>query len=536
MSEAPAPAAPPAFLSGGGALGALIRAFDWSATPLGPTDRWPVPLRTALGILLTSNHPVFIFWGPQATCLYNDAYARSLGPEKHPSILGTPGRLAWPEIWHIIGPQIDQVMAGGEATWHENHLVPILRRGTLENVYWTYSYSPIRDDTAAAGVGGVLVLCTETTGQVLAAKKLEEAESRWRSWFDQAPGFMTILRGPEHVFEFANPTYYELLGRSDIIGRRVRDAAPWAVEQGFIDLLDRVYRSGTAFIARAAPIRIPGRGDPSDAPRYLDFVYQPMRDERGEVTGVFVLGSDVTERKLADQRRDEFLATLAHELRNPLAPIANAVQLLKLARGDAATVGEATDLIDRQLAHLVRLIDDLLDSVRVNRGRIELQTAEVPLGDVVQGALEMAASHLERGAHRLELRLAQERVPLVADRVRLAQVFSNRLINACKYSDAGTPIVVSSEREGDARVLVRVEDRGVGISAQNLERIFEMFSQVGPSINRSQGGLGVGLALARGLVELHGGTLTAYSAGEGEGSVFEVRLPIAPQDRGDASA
>ncbi len=527
MGDALATSATLSFLAGGGEAGALIRGFDWAATPLGPPEQWSVPLRTALGILLTTNHPVFIFWGQDATCLYNDAYARSLGPEKHPAILGSPGREAWPEIWDIIHPQIEQVMAGGDSTWHENQLVPILRRGAIENVYWTYSYSPIRDEDAPNAVGGVLVLCTETTGQVLAAKQLEVAEARWRSCFEQAPGFMTILKGPEHIFEFANPAYFELIDRDDVIGRSVSEAIPWAEEQGFIDLLDDVYRTGVTFIARAAHVVIPDRGERQGASRYLDFVYQPMRGDQGEVTGIFVLGFDVTERKLAEQRRDDFVVTLAHELRNPLAPISHAVAILELRPDDAEAVGEATRLIERQVGHLVRLIDDLLDSVRVNRGRFELQTADVMLGDVIASALEMSAFHIERGRHQLVLRGTDEPVSLVADRDRLAQVFSNLLINACKYSDPGTPITVSCERGGEAQVCVRIEDRGIGISAQNLERIFEMFSQVGRSLNRSQGGLGVGLALARGLIDLHGGQLVAHSDGEGMGSVFEVRLPIA---------
>ncbi len=127
------------FLAGGGDMGALIRAFPWSESVLGAPEYWPSGLRTSLRILLTTQHPVFIFWGAELTCFYNDAYSRSLGPEKHPSILGLPGKQAWPEIWQIIGPQIDQVMRGDTATWHENQLVPIIRHGALQDVYWTYS-------------------------------------------------------------------------------------------------------------------------------------------------------------------------------------------------------------------------------------------------------------------------------------------------------------------------------------------------------------------------------------------------------------
>ena len=161
----------PAFLRGGGAMGGLIRAHDWGATSLGPPATWPQSLRLVVRLMLDTHHPMFIFWGPDSICLYNDGYSTSLGPELHPAMLGAPGAKAWADIWPVIGPQIHQVMAGGEATWHQDHLIPIHRHGRREEVYWTYSYSPIADETAAGGIGGVLVICTETTARVLAEQR-----------------------------------------------------------------------------------------------------------------------------------------------------------------------------------------------------------------------------------------------------------------------------------------------------------------------------------------------------------------------------
>ena len=163
---------PQMFLENGGDMGARMRAFAWDQHPMGPLREWPTPLRTTLRILLTTQHPMFIFWGSEHHCFYNDAYARSLGPEKHPSMLGAKALDKWEEIWDVIGPQIRDVMAGNGSTWHENHLVPIYRHGRQEAVYWTYSFSPIDDATTATGVGGVLVVCTETTDQVLAKRRL----------------------------------------------------------------------------------------------------------------------------------------------------------------------------------------------------------------------------------------------------------------------------------------------------------------------------------------------------------------------------
>ena len=175
------------FLAGGGTMGARIRAFPWAHTPLGEPPFWPQGLRTAVRVMLTTQHPMFIFWGREHTCLYNDAYSRSLGPEKHPAILGAPGKQSWEEIWPIIGPQIEHVMRGDGATWHENQLVPIIRHGELQDVYWTYSYSPIDEPQFPGGVGGVLVICTETTAQVLAERRhafLVELDDALRSQRD----------------------------------------------------------------------------------------------------------------------------------------------------------------------------------------------------------------------------------------------------------------------------------------------------------------------------------------------------------------
>ncbi|HEY6924166.1 MAG TPA: PAS domain-containing protein [Steroidobacteraceae bacterium] len=166
-----------AFLSGGGEMGALMRSIDWTTSTLGDPPDWPQALRTAVRVILNTRHPMYIWWGRDLACLYNDAYRQSIGPERHPGSLGQPGRQVWDEIWPIIGPQIDQVMTGRGATWHENALVPITRNGRREDVYWTYSYSPIDDETAPHGVGGVLVVCTETTQAVMAERRrIEEVE------------------------------------------------------------------------------------------------------------------------------------------------------------------------------------------------------------------------------------------------------------------------------------------------------------------------------------------------------------------------
>jgi len=184
---------PAAFLTSGGAMGALMRAHDWAKTPLGLPAEWPQSLRTTVRLALSTHHPVFIFWGPELTCLYNDAYGRSLGPERHPWALGRPAREVWEETWPIMGPQIEQVMAGSGATWHEDHLVPVTRHGQRENVWWTYSYSPIDDDDAPGGVGGVLLLCRDVSEEHRARSALREREAGFRAVFDSGLLGLTVF-------------------------------------------------------------------------------------------------------------------------------------------------------------------------------------------------------------------------------------------------------------------------------------------------------------------------------------------------------
>jgi two-component system, sensor histidine kinase len=230
--------------------------------------------------------------------------------------------------------------------------------------------------------------------------------------------------------------------------------------------------------------------------------------------------------RLADRRKDEFLATLAHELRNPLAPISNGLMLLRMAGNDAAIAKNAREIMERQLGQMVRLVDDLIDVSRISTGRLGIKKERVELQAVVHNAVEIVASFIEKRGHALRIELPTEPVWIDADPTRLAQVFSNLLNNAAKYTDQGGRITFHAELDG-AGVRVRVTDNGIGIPAEMLTHIFDMFAQVDQSLERSQAGLGVGLTLARRLVELHGGTLEARSAGSGQGSSFEIRLPLA---------
>jgi signal transduction histidine kinase/BarA-like signal transduction histidine kinase len=847
------------FLSGEGEMGALMRAKDWAQTPLGPPDQWPEILKTSLRLVLTSNHPMFIWWSVELVQFYNDAYRRTMGPERHPDALGQPGRVCWREIWHIIGPQIQSVMAGGPATWHENQLVPVTRHGRREDVWWTYGYSPIQD---TAGVHGVLVVCNDVTaeheanealkrlnqelteevrrrklvekrqalqltigdalrgltdaneiaktafkllGEYLGVSRINYAEidegkgifrisnawqqkgllnltgfagtlsefgpaiiaslrkghvvtvqdiredrrtaahessyahlgtraflimpimkdnrlvsvmalhqttphewepshipliedvaervwnamgharsqaqqahaeqaltqerqaesERLRLLFQQAPGFMAILREPHHVFEFANSAYMRLVGERKLLGLTARDALPEIEGQGFFELLDQVYTSGEPYSANDVPLSVQHLGEIIATQAYVDFVYQPIFDAKGGVSGIFVEGIDTTERhvakqaleasqerlkegllaarmaiwdwdlqtgqvsfsdnaqavfggdwsnvadvwksihpddldemhkarnaavaicgdyecvvrlvrpsdekvqwlqvcgkvlrgkdgiarairgvsidvtalkqaelalKDADRRKDEFLAMLAHELRNPLAPISSAAQLLKVAPNDQKRVVQTSGIIARQVEHMTSLINDLLDVSRVTTGLVTLDTFQLDIRQIIKESIEQVSPFIEARGHRLMVEDFSTLGLVMGDRKRLVQVITNLLQNAAKYTPEKGSITLSVESVAN-EIAISVQDNGAGIDIALLPHVFELFTQAKRTSDRSQGGLGLGLALVKSLVALHGGRVTASSDGIGRGSTFTAYLPTfdAPTDTG----
>lgn len=952
--------------AGNGKVCALLRAYDWSASPLGYPPKWDNSLRTVVSLMLDSKFPMFVAWGKDLSLLYNDAYVDILG-EKHPWALGQRFGDIWPEIWQEISPLIDRALAG-EATYYKNLQLTMMRKGHEEKAWFTFSYSPVRDESGA--VAGMFCAVTETTDQVNAQRRqafqLEMADRlrgiaqpeeiigaaakllgqflgvarvgyaqidqrekaismlcdwtdgsvaslvgrtiwlerfgapvidalrsgkslrvediaadnrsaphakiyaaigarsivvvplikqerltallsitasaprRWddeevalaedvaeRTWaalerahadasrrraeealnkqlaaeseklrilFEQAPSFMAVTRGPEHVFELANAAYMKLTGPREVLGKTVREAFPEVAGQGFFELLDEVYATGKPFFAHEAPLLMQQSPDAAPVERFLDFIYQPIIEQNGSISGIFIEGYDVTERKLAaralqesearlrqlantiphlawmanpdgwihwyndrwyeytgttpeqmqgwgwedvhdptvlpavlkmwgrsiesaepfemtfplrgadgeyrpfftrvaplrdssgrivqwfgtntdvsplekaqkalresqerlneglsagrmvvwdwdlatgkiqasanskevfgtvwtdyknrresvhpedrhlieqavnealagrgqyhqvvrvirpdngkivwsevrgkvkrdacgkpvsisgislditerkraeeellqaDRRKDEFLAMLAHELRNPLAPISTAAQLLKFAQLDERRIRETSEIISRQAQHMSSLIDDLLDVSRVTRGLIVLERECVDMKVIASEAVEQVRPLVRARHHRIAVHMPPEPIWVQGDRTRLVQIIANLLNNAAKYTPDGGEIELRLEAEG-SRVECRVRDNGIGISADLLPHVFELFAQGQRSPDRSQGGLGLGLALVNSLVELHGGSIAAYSEGAGCGSEFTVSLPrllAHPEARADS--
>ena len=431
---------------------------------------------------------------------------------------------------------------------HEVLLVPFYDGSTPVGTVWVVSHSEAKcfdpeDFRLLTGITRFAAAAVQTVGLVSRLRDVTATSERdllatrhdlrmLAQWFEQAPGFVALTRGPRHVFEMVNRAFAALTGRENLVGRPVLEALPEVRDQRLEPLLDTVYRTGQPYVGREMKLSFRPHSDGPAVEKYVDFIYQPVFTDDGAVAGIFVQGHDCTERRLAlerltevDQRKDEFLATLSHELRSPLGVLSSAVHLLKRLRSDGSTPpANVIEIMGRQTAQLAALVDDMTDMAGIRSGKLELRTERLVMQEVVSRAVEHCGAQLEDRQHRLVLCLPEEPVALQGDGVRLTQVVTNLLNNAVKYTDAGGTIGVAVAAADDT-VEVRVTDTGIGMSAHQLPRVFDMFMQAAPAEQAVYRGLGIGLALVRRFVELHGGSVVARSDGPGRGSEFVVRLP-----------
>jgi signal transduction histidine kinase/ActR/RegA family two-component response regulator len=357
---------------------------------------------------------------------------------------------------------------------------------------------------------------------------LRDREERYRTLFDAMDEGYCIIevlfdaqkQPVDYRFIEVNGSFERQAGMHDVIGKRMLEFVP-AIESHWLQNYGKVAVTGEG-------IRF--SGEYKGLNRYFD-VYA-FRANGWPERHVAVLFADVTQRTLAEQalreadrRKDEFLAMLAHELRNPLAAIRNAVQILLQKEGDAQTVRSAAAILERQVGHMVRQVDDLLDVSRISRDKIELRKERVELAPIVNDALETVRPLCESLRHEIQVTLPANPLFITGDRIRLAQIVGNLLNNACKFTDKGGRIWLTVE-EMDDQAVIRVRDTGIGLAADQLGPIFELFAQVDHSLERARDGLGLGLTLVKKLVEMHNGTVEARSAGPGRGSEFVVRLPL----------
>jgi PAS domain S-box-containing protein len=638
-----------------------------------------------------------------------------------------PARLLRDSLETVLRTRRQDVLA------HIPYRVARVPGGEPEERVWSATHTPILDDegevelilqhtqdvTAVADVSQAATVLDRASRVQLELGRLEARVDNLRAMFDQAPGFVAFLEGPEHRFALTNRAYDRMIGGRSVLGRTVREALPDVVGQGYIELLDRVFASGEPYVGRSMKLELVHPVSGARDATYLDFLYQPVLGADGTTRGIVIQGHDVTEQQRALQRqqfmtrasehasvavddldealrkiaesavqgfadwafidlyegetsrriahahsdaaakdlavgllqypspnrlpsthplhdlpsgaqlvaeltdamidgiarspeharllraasfrsvlsvplwqgdrlfgmiafssttrafteedrammvelgriaaiaidharlskeraallaseqeareraegantaKDEFLAMLGHELRNPLAPILTAVQLLRL-RGETSSAREQA-IIERQANHLVRLLDDLLDVSRIARGKIELRKETLEIAVAAAKAVEIASPLLDHKGHQLAIEIPTRGLRVFGDEARLSQVIANLLTNAARYTTPGGLVRLSATRE-KSEIVIRVRDNGIGIAAEMLPKIFELFVQAPQAPDRAEGGLGLGLTLVRRLVELHGGTVTATSGGLGQGTELMVRLPAIAGD------
>jgi PAS domain S-box-containing protein len=367
-----------------------------------------------------------------------------------------------------------------------------------------------------------------------AQAELRDSEERYRTLFESIDEGVCIIEvlfddaGTPYDYRFLemNQAFVEHTGLADAVGKTVLEMVP-GHDQHWFKIYGKVARTGEAIrfeneahaMGRWYDVYATRVGS-SDS-RKVALLFADISARKRAEAELRRLAADLTD---ADRRKTEFLATLAHELRNPLAPLRSGLQVLRLSAADPAATARVLEVMERQLGHMVELVDDLLDVARITRGQVGLKQARIDLKDVLDAAIETAMPVIEEHCHRLQLQVAAEPMPLCGDATRLTQVVNNLLNNAAKYTPRGGAITLAARRER-SELVISVADDGVGIAPESLEEVFGLFNQVGRERGRSQGGLGIGLSLVRSMVELHGGSVTAASAGLRQGSIFTVRLP-----------
>ena len=565
------------FCSESGEMVERLRSHDWQSSALGAPSSWPESLRVVLGVCFDSHFPIAVWWGPDLIQFYNDDYRPILGATKHPAAFGRAARESWPDIWPTIGPMVEQVMTQGEAVRGDDMYLALDRNGYSEACYFTFSYSPIRDINGK--IVGMFTAAVETTARVFA----ERRQAFQLRLADRLRGLST----PDDITAAATELLGKYLNVSRTFYAEIDDAtdtfnvpAKWIAVSNLPDLpasgrieafspaLLKSLRAGMPFVVddiytdkRVAPyaptyaalnvhsvvivplvksgrLRAtfnvtetgPRRWAPDDISVVIDVAERTWDAiERARAEEALRIENDNTKRieaalRNADRRKDDFLAMLAHELRNPLAPISAAADLLSFARLDEARIKKTSGIISRQVAHMAGLVDDLLDVSRVTRGLTTLEKVELSARHIVSDAVEQVRPLLAARRHHLSVRQPSGAALILGDRKRLVQVMSNLLNNAAKYTPEGGSITLKVEIQNE-HILFSVADNGIGMEPELVERAFELFTQAERTADRSQGGLGIGLALVKSLVELHGGTVSGHSNGLGAGSEFIIRLP-----------
>jgi signal transduction histidine kinase len=575
------------FLLGGGEMGERMRQRDWSYTPLGPAESWPLSLKTSISIMLASRFAMVVAWGPEFRFFYNDRYRPVLGSSKHPGALGTPSKEIFPEAWPFIGPLFESTRLG-EAVALDDVLIPLDRNGYLENCYFTLSYSPIRDESG--GVGGMLAVVAETTERLENERRLATLRELARHAGD--------VQTPQQAREKAMATLaanpidipFSLLYLVHDDGRRARLAsstgnteespahpsvidltvrgALWPLAEAvenrqLLVLQDLQSRFGTlpggpypepTHSAVIAPLLRPGQLKPDGI---LIFGVSPRRAFDDSYRGFFELAADhiltsirnalayQEERQRAqalaelDRAKTEFFSNVSHEFRTPLTLMLGPLEELlgQPAHSVSTDIREHVELAHRNSLRLLKLVNTLLDFSRIEAGRAEAVYEQVDLSPITAELASVFRSAMEKAGLQFLVNCPPIDQPVFVDREMWEKIVFNLLSNAFKFTFEGEVEVGLRPVSAD-RIELFVRDTGTGIPPEDLPHLFERFHRVRQARGRTHEGTGIGLALVQELVRLHGGTVGVESKPD-EGSTFYVRLPHGsahlPQDRIGAS-
>jgi PAS domain S-box-containing protein len=631
------------FLKGGGEMGELTRSFDWSNTSVGDFEKWPKSLRTIVSIILTSRFPMFLWWGDGLIQFYNDAYRPSLGNTgKHPAALGQNAVDCWPEIWPVIYPLIQKVLAG-ESVWSEDQLIPIYRNGRLEDVYWTFSYSPVHNDDGK--INGVLVVCNESTEKVLDYAKLAESERNLRNVILQSPVAMCILRGPSFIIQIANEKVLELWGvTAEVIGRPLFEGVPTASGQGFEQLLEHVFLTGESFSASGLQFQLLRKGKMEKI--YVNLLYEALRESDSTISGVFAIAIEITEEiairhkiELAEERarlaidasgigtfdmdmttndiitsyrfdkifgcnntkpadyyptliypedqkirdrayeilehtgklyyecriiredkslkwirvegtiykdetgkplrligivaditdmkylikqKDDFIGVASHELKTPVTTIKAYTQILEemlKAKGEPPEL-PMVKKVEKQVDKLATLINNMLDATKMVSGRLEYNYSNFNFDDFIKETVSELQLTVNK---KIELELSANNSHVRADKEKIAQVISNLLNNANKFAPRTKKIIVRTFTK-EKCIYCEIQDFGIGVSEENIDKIFQQFYRTNNNSKNTYPGIGLGLYISSEIIKREGGKMWATSK-VGEGSTFSFSLP-----------
>lgn len=582
------PTTNPDVFSGGGEVGLLMSALDWTATPLGPVTDWPQSLRTAVSICLASRFPIVIYWGPEYVTLYNDAYSQILA-KKHPWGLGRPAREVWAEIWPVIGPMLDGVTSTAQATWSDDLLLILERRGYAEECYFCFSFSPVRAE--GGGVAGVFTAVAETTGRVLAERRLSTlrdlaAHSAHAKTAGEACGVAAANMAANNAdIPFAMIYLLDAGGMSvslagsaglesnAAIGPRLLLAEDW-LQSGW-PFQEVMSTNQTVLVqdVEARFGRLPGGPWPESAHAalvlpigsaaqkqlagFLIAGASPRRELDDDYRSYFALTAGLVATAVAnarayeeERRRAEALADLdrsktafftnvSHEFRTPLTLMLGPAEDL-LADSQAALKPdqrEKLEMVRRNGMRLLKLVNTLLDFSRIEARGVEAHFQPTDLGRLTSELASVFRSAIEKAGMRLIVDCPPLGEPVYIDKDMWEKIVLNLLSNAFKFTFDGE--IAVSLRQADGNVVLAVRDTGTGIPSQEIPRLFDRFRRISGARGRTHEGTGIGLALVQELVRLHAGTIAVESA-YGAGSTFRVTVPLGvshlPSDRIAASS